>query len=106
MDKEQAIRILSAETSLEAIAELKQKANYDRGKVLYEIQTAMNMGAEALRKQIPKKPIYSDYDDNGFDEIIPYRAECPACGESLEFGKWNAEESHHCDCGQAISWED
>lgn len=58
-----------------------------------------------IEKQIPKKPIYSDCDDNGFDEIIPYRAECPACGESVEFGKWNAEESHHCECGQAIRWE-
>ena len=106
MDKEQAIRILSAETSMAAVEELKYYTGFNSDRVIEQIQEAMNMGAEALRKQIPKKPIYSDYDDNGFDEIIPYRAECPACGESVEFGKWNAEESHHCDCGQAISWED
>lgn len=66
---------------------------------------ALSMAIEALEKQIPKKPIYSDFNDNGFDEIIPYRAECPACGESVEFGKWNDEESHHCECGQALNWE-
>ena len=70
-----------------------------------ELAKVCSMAIEALEKQIPKKPIYSNYDDNGFDEIIPYRAECPACGESVEFGKWNAEESHHCECGQAIRWE-
>ena len=96
MDKEQAIRILSAETSLEAIAELKQKANYDRGKVLYEIQTAMNMGAEALRKQIPKKPIPIITDDNEYICTI-----CPTCQQR------DVENFNYCPiCGQAISWED
>ena len=91
MDKEQAIRILSAETSLEAIAELKQKANYDRGKVLYEIQTAMNMGAEALRKQIPKKPD-DTYEDSLDDE-------CAVCGAFI------FERDKYCSrCGQKIKW--
>ena len=69
-----------------------------------DLTEACSMAIEALEKQIPKKPIYSDFDDNGFDEIIPHRAACPACGESVDFGKWNAEESHHCECGQAIKW--
>lgn len=73
----------------------------------YEVnEKAVIKAFEALEKQIPKKPIYSDYNDNGFDEIIPYRAECPSCGESVEFGKWNAGESHHCECGQAIEWSE
>lgn len=71
-----------------------------------DLEKACSMAIEALEKQIPKKPIYSNYDDNGFDKIIPYRAECPACEESVEFGKWNAEESHHCECGQALDWSE
>ena len=59
---------------------------------------------KALEKQIPRKPIYSDYDDNGFGEIIPYTAICPICGYEFEFGTWN--ENHHCVCGQAMDWSD
>ena len=65
---------------------------------------AIDMAIEALEKQIPKKPIYSDYDDNGFGEIIPYTAICPICGYEFEFGTWN--ENHHCVCGQAMDWSD
>ena len=34
----------------------------------------VEIAVEAMQKQIPKKPIYSDFDDNGNDEIIPYKA--------------------------------
>ena len=88
-------------TNEQAIAHFKEQLEIFGG----EHHEAMKVAIEALGKQIPKKPIYSDFDDNGFDEIIPHRAECPACGESVEFGKWNDEESHHCECGQALSWE-
>lgn len=66
---------------------------------------AMEMAIKSLEMQIPKKPIYSDFDDNGNDEIIPYKAVCPVCGHEFEFGKWNDEENHHCRCGQKIDWE-
>lgn len=56
-------------------------------------------------KSIPKKPIYSDYDDNGDDKIIPYKAVCPVCENKFEFGYWNDEYNHHCICGQAMNWE-
>ena len=55
-------------------------------------------------KSVAKKPIYSDFDDNGDDEIIPYKAICPTCGIEFEFGSWNEEENHHCSCGQRINW--
>lgn len=89
-------------TNEQAIAHFKEQLEIFGG----EHHEAMKVAIEALEKQIPKKPIYSDFDDNGFDEIIPHRAECPACGESVEFGKWNAEESHHCECGQALDWSE
>lgn len=90
----------------EAIRRLKDHFRiHDDGRPTPYLDEAVAMAYAAMEKQIPKKLIYSDFDDNGFDEIIPHRAECPACGESVEFGKWNDEESHHCECGQALSWE-
>ena len=56
-------------------------------------------------KSMPKKPIYSDYDDNGDDKIIPYKATCPVCEHEFEFGYWNDEYNHHCICGQVMNWE-
>lgn len=64
-----------------------------------------DMVIKSLEMQMPKKPIYSDFDDNGNDEIIPYKAVCPVCGHEFEFGTWNDEENHHCICGQKIDWE-
>ena len=59
----------------------------------------------ALEKQIPKKAKYSEYDDNGDGEIIPYKAECPICGYEFEFGTFNESDNHHCPCGQALKWD-
>ena len=60
----------------------------------------------AIDKQIPKKPIYSDFDDDGDDRIIPYKATCPVCEYEFEFGTWNEDENHHCICGQKIDWSE
>lgn len=65
-----------------------------------------DLAIEALEKQIPKMPLYSDYEDDGDDRLIATKATCPACGNEFEFGTWNAEENHHCDCGQAIDWRE
>ena len=35
---------------------------------------------ELKEKATAKKPIYSDFDENEDEEIIPYKAVCPACG--------------------------
>lgn len=91
----------------EAIERLKDHFRiHDDGRPTPYLDEAVAMAHAAMEKQIPKKPIYSDFDDNGFDEIIPHRAECPACGESVDFGTWNSEESHHCICGQRIDWSE
>lgn len=61
----------------------------------------------ALEKQIPKKPIYSDYRYNGSSELLPYCAKCPSCGREVPYGTWNYgnyEDVHHCECGQAFDW--
>ena len=49
MTKEQAIRILSSETSMEEIHKLKYYAGFNQDRVLEQIQEAMDMGADALR---------------------------------------------------------
>lgn len=69
-----------------------------------DYQVAFELAIKAIEKQIPRKPIYSDYDDNGFGDVIPYAAKCPVCGYEFDFGTWN--ENHHCICGQALSWGD
>lgn len=67
---------------------------------------AVKLGINALGKQISKTPIYSDYEDNGYGEILPTYAECPTCGREIPYGTWNCEDAHHCECGQALDWED
>ena len=49
MTREQAIRILSSETSMEEIHKLKYYAGFNQDRVLEQIQEAMDMGADALR---------------------------------------------------------
>lgn len=71
-----------------------------------DLGRALEIALASMEKQIAKKAIYSEYDDNGFDEIIPYKAECPICGNEFEFGDWNEFDNHHCACGQKIDWSD
>ena len=49
MTREQAIRILSSETSIEEIHKLKYYAGFNQDRVLEQIQEAMDMGADALK---------------------------------------------------------
>ena len=49
MTKEQAIRILSSDTSMEDIHKLKYYAGFNQDRVLEQIQEAMDMGADALK---------------------------------------------------------
>ena len=49
MTREQAIRILSSETSMEEIHKLQYYAGFNEDRVLEQIQEAMDMGADALR---------------------------------------------------------
>ena len=79
---------------------------HDDGRPTPFLDEAVSMAIKALEKQIPKKPIYSDFNDDGNDRIIPYKATCPMCGYEFEFGTWNDEENHHCVCGQKLDWSE
>ena len=81
--------------------------NIHNSPFIHNYNKAHEMAIQALDKQIPKKPIYSDFaeDDDG-EKIIPYKAVCPKCGNEFEFGEWNDEQNHHCKCGQKIDFND
>lgn len=66
---------------------------------------AIEAAIKACEKQMPLTTNYSNYDDNGFGDIIPYKAECPSCGHEFEFGTWNDDDNHHCVYGQTIDWK-
>lgn len=72
----------------------------------YSEEEAFKTAFKALDKQIPKSPIYSDYEENELEEITPYKATCPVCGYEFEFGYWNEYDNHHCVCGQSIDWSE
>ena len=54
--------------------------------------SALGCAAEALEKQIPKKPKLDN--DNGIYET----EHCPNCNRRL------FPNEHHCRCGQALDW--
>lgn len=70
MTKEQAIRILSSDTSIEEIHKLKYYAGFNQDKVLEQIQEAMDMGADALRKLGDQMQRLLDYLKQKQDENI------------------------------------
>lgn len=57
MNEQEAIKILSKDTSMETVNELTYYAGFNRDKVIEQIQEAMAMGANALEKQISLKRI-------------------------------------------------
>lgn len=85
---------------------IKDYIMYDNSKaVSTSVVDALDILIKYAELQIATKPIYGDYGDDGYDNVIPYSAICPICGHEFEFGTWNDEENHHCPCGQAIDWE-
>ena len=96
MTPEQAIKILDSDTSLVAIEELKYYAGFNRDKVIDQIQEAMDMGAEALRKQTAKEPVHEGR-----------RYLCPACMNPILYDDEipNEYDSYCPVCGQKIDWE-
>ena len=99
MTPERVIQLLQVEKQYR----LKQ-TGHSQQPINKEVRQALDIAIEAVKKQKPEKPIYGNFDDNGFDEIIPFKAKCPICGNKFEFGTWNAEDNHHCICGQTIDW--
>lgn len=95
MTPEQAIKILSSETSLEAVEELKYYAGFNQDKVIEQIQEAMDMGVDALKKTEAMKPVRVIMGAKGSTTDG-----CPLCGKEY------FEMVNYCPgCGQKIDWE-
>ena len=87
MTKEQAIKLLSKDTSVDEIHRLRDKG-LSHTEVTDTIQEAMDMGIEAIEKQIPKQ--LHQY-ANGTDH-------CPNCDANL-----TGMGFKFCvECGQAL----
>ena len=86
MTKEQAIKLLRSESSIQEIHRLKDKG-LSHNEVTDAIQEAMDMGAEAMELQEPKKP-------RGSNNMCY----CPNCGVSV-----TGMGFRFCvECGQAL----
>ena len=70
-----------------------------------DLEEAMGMSIQALKKQIPKKP---EYEADGYadEELVYDYAKCPICGHNFEYdiNDWGCK---YCsDCGQKLDWSD
>ena len=86
---------------------LHKQCDLQRTKFAYsdiEVYCAVSMAKNALKKQIPKKPIkknpicYAQTKDG--TEFIAYDYFCPDCNKQIK------ATEHHCKCGQALDWSD
>ena len=68
-----------------------------------KLPKAFNMAVDAMRKQIPVKPVKSKEPRYGMGYEY-YDWECPTCGGFLAPEPARSGD-HHCKCGQAIDWE-
>ena len=97
MTNEQALSTLRENDLAAVIKKIADKRNNDRSKILHSHIQAIKISADALEKQIPKKPELEVY----FYSEIYYCSLCKKqiCKDNVfvppAFCKW---------CGQAIDW--
>lgn len=94
---------------------LSSDVNYDES-IDYQLTSYdidwLEEAKEALKKQIPKKPILQEakaFDGSTADFVFV----CPICNRTIfsdPFDKvlaYHLKEEHpHCNCGQALDWSD
>ena len=103
MTKEQAIKLLSKDTSIDEIHRLKDKG-LSHTEVTDKIQEAIDMGIEAIEKQIRKKPKGITVLGEPFfeDEVIIKYGDCDICGFNV-----HSDICDYCpNCGQKIDWSE
>lgn len=89
---------MTIERAIEILDPERREDFYNQPDGLEQIETAMRMGMEALKKQQPEKPRYNGrwYD-------------CPCCTQGLNVNKItpNPKARQYCfHCGQALDWGD
>ena len=68
-----------------------------------KVNEAVDMANNALKKQIPVKPVKSKDPRYGMGYVY-HDWVCPSCGRFLA-PEPAQTGNHHCKCGQAIDWE-
>lgn len=68
-----------------------------------KIPKVFDMAVDALKKQIPVKPVKSKEERCGMGYVY-HDWICPTCGRFLAHEP-EKSGNHHCKCGQAIDWE-
>lgn len=116
---EQEVMKITVERAIEILDPAHRERYSDLLDGMEQINEACRMGMEALKKQLPKKPIFKtgesiffvDYADGGGEAKANKWADwvCPSCGwfvgEQYIPRRHNQQKSAYCTkCGQAIDW--
>lgn len=83
MTEQEAIKILSKDTSMEAVNELSCYGKFSKDYVVERIQEAMDMGAKALEKQVAVQDVLERLEEE--KELSKQALEYAASYNSLQF---------------------
>lgn len=89
---------ISIERAIEILDPQHRERYSDLSDGMEQVNEACRMGMDALKKQVPKKPVKDKYKHNC----------CPSCGWIVSYDEgWGEKYVPHCEnCGQAIDWSD
>ena len=110
MTREEAIRLLDPNTTIEALAEVEYYNGFSGKDACIEaIEDACRLAIEALEKQAPKRTTYihlnTRYTHRGRVRHDQFR--CCNCGLTKEFVDGHASQYKFCpQCGLEIDWSD
>lgn len=97
MTAKEAHAILHPDTSAASIWEIKMDVSNEAA--MKAVEDACVVACEALKKQIPKKPVHIGGDGIRYTDL--YR--CPNCGQGFT-GTGIADYCYHC--GQKLDWSE
>lgn len=106
MTEQKAIEILHPDTTLKALEEIRYYAGFRAGEAeLAAVDEACIMACDALKKQIPVKPIhviYTPIKTKGYHGRKHHMVYCGVCGK---FTQRVAIGDKYCrECGTRIDW--
>ena len=67
---------------------------------------SVELAVDALRKQIPQKPVKSKVPRRDINNCQWSDWYCPTCGCFLVSGGGHSDNIHHCECGQKLDWSE
>lgn len=95
----EAIKILHPDTSRDALWKIEYYAGFNAEKArLKAVEDACVVACEALKKQIPKKPVYKESTDKHEEGCWT----CPVCGGTV--GVYDLRDNWCSDCGTMMDW--